>query len=74
MFNTKERVNYVKNKVKIHEYKQSVRQAEIEVQNQKLLRKLVEISTGKKTVHQRRHDGIPKLVKMQSKTMIEGEH
>jgi len=60
MFRTKELKNYCKNKVKIHEYKTQVRQAEIEVQNQKLLRKLVEISTGKKTEAQRRHDGIPK--------------
>ena len=39
---------FFRNKQRIHQYKQSVKQAEIERDNQKLLKKLVEISAGKK--------------------------
>ena len=40
---------FFRNKQRIHEYKQSIKQAEIERDNQKLLKKLVEISAGKKS-------------------------
>ena len=39
---------FFRNKQRIHQYKQSVKQAEIERDNQKLLKKLVEISAGRK--------------------------
>ena len=40
---------FFRNKQRIHNYKQSIKQAEIERDNQKLLKKLVEISAGKKS-------------------------
>ena len=39
---------YFKNKQRIHAYKEHTKQMEIEKENQKLLKKLVEISAGKK--------------------------
>ena len=40
---------FFRNKQRIHAYKEHVKQQQIEKDNQKLLKKLVEISAGKKT-------------------------
>jgi len=48
MFSVDDQERFFRNKQRIHSYKQSVKQAEIERDNQKLLKKLVEISAGKK--------------------------
>jgi hypothetical protein len=47
MFTVDEQERFFRNKQKISAYKQSIRQREIEKDNQKLLKKLVEISSGK---------------------------
>ena len=48
MFSVDDQERFFRNKQRIHAYKEHVKQAEIEKQNQKLLKKLVEISAGKK--------------------------
>ena len=48
MFNQDDQERFFKNKQRIHAYKEHVKQQQIEKDNQKLLKKLVEISAGKK--------------------------
>jgi hypothetical protein len=47
-FTVDDQERFFRNKQRIHQYKQTVKQAEIERDNQKLLKKLVEISAGRK--------------------------
>jgi len=60
MFSVDDQERFFRNKQRIHQYKQSVKQAEIERDNQKLLKKLVEISAGKKAPMNQGNGGLGK--------------
>jgi hypothetical protein len=63
MFSIDEQERFFRNKQKISAYKETVRQREIERNNQKLLAKLVEISSGK---HVMNNQSLPKSHSVQS--------
>jgi hypothetical protein len=51
MMSIGEQEKFFRNKQRISNYKESVRQKQIERENQKLLKKLVEISSGKHAIN-----------------------
>ena len=51
MMSIGEQERFFRNKQRISNYKESVRQKQIERDNQKLLKKLVEISSGKHAIN-----------------------